>query len=313
MAVRRYDLRTIEVCLRILEAGSFRRAADLSSMRQSVVSRRVRELEVALGARLFRRSPSGVTPTDVGKRFLEVARRTLAELDRAADEARTGELHGPFTIGSYLTLHSGKLSEAIALFAAQNSKMKLRFVDDDRTALLAGLSSHKIDVVFLVDIEGASMSDCHIRLWREPIMLASAAAHRLADFSACDWCDVADEAFLVSHSGSGPDVRAGLEARFNAFGATPNVTEHDVARDGLLGLVAAGLGVTILAGSSVSVAPDGAVCVPIYESGKPLELAITACWDRSNDKPALVGFLDFLRERYAPLPPELAGSADGIR
>ncbi|SDR45147.1 DNA-binding transcriptional regulator, LysR family [Rhizobiales bacterium GAS113] len=305
----RCDLRTIELCLTVLDAQSFRKAAEQSLVRQSAISRRVRGLEETLGVTLFERSPRGVRATATGAEFLRAAQRFMGDLERAVIEAREREkaLEGHLTIGSYLTLHTGRLTESIAEFAARAPDTSIQFVDSDRATLLSGLRSRVIDVAFLINFESHPASEGRLILWNESIHVAISDRHRLASASVCRWQEIVDEIFLVSRSGSGPDVRAGIEGRFSELGVVPNIQTHDIGRDGLLGLVAAGMGTTVLAESSTNLAPNGVVCLPVVEASEPLRLGAMACWDPLNENPALKRFLDYMRERYPPLPTIPAG------
>src|SRR5262249_22372385 len=66
---------------------SFRRVATVLGVRQSAVSRRVRELEDELGVSLFERHHAGVRITNAGVRFLQEARAALVQLDQAVKTA----------------------------------------------------------------------------------------------------------------------------------------------------------------------------------------------------------------------------------
>lgn len=61
----------------VYEQGSFNRAAQSLYMAQSAVSEHVQDLEAALGAKLFERSPRGIQPTTAGERLYEYAGRIL--------------------------------------------------------------------------------------------------------------------------------------------------------------------------------------------------------------------------------------------
>ena len=76
--------------LRVVERGSFSRAAGELGMSQPTASRRVEELERALGARLLVRRARGVVPTPTGERVLAEARRMSASAI-AASRMATGE------------------------------------------------------------------------------------------------------------------------------------------------------------------------------------------------------------------------------
>lgn len=88
--------------------GGFRRAVDLLALKQSNLSRRIRDLEEQLGIALFERTNVGVRPSSVGRDFVNGARRVLNEL-QIVDGAKAvgrGEA-GYLTIGFYTSLSAG--------------------------------------------------------------------------------------------------------------------------------------------------------------------------------------------------------------
>src|SRR2546429_3483296 len=97
-AVTSPDLTLMSVIQALLvgEYLSFRRAATVLGVRQSAVSRRVRELEDELGVSLFERHHAGVRVTNAGARFLQEARTALVQLDYAV---KTAAAAGSGTVG----------------------------------------------------------------------------------------------------------------------------------------------------------------------------------------------------------------------
>ena len=90
---------------------SFRRAAEALHLKQSTLSRCIRQMEMRLGISLFERSRVGVRPTMAGAELLRAARRVLEELEAisaAAVAAGRGEA-GRLTIGFYTSLSAGNL------------------------------------------------------------------------------------------------------------------------------------------------------------------------------------------------------------
>jgi len=80
----------VELFLAVADAGSVSAAAKLLKTTQPTVSRRLADLEVALGEPLFARSVEGTTPTSFGERMLPAARRmaeAAGEVERVASGA----------------------------------------------------------------------------------------------------------------------------------------------------------------------------------------------------------------------------------
>jgi LysR family transcriptional regulator of gallate degradation len=79
---RSVQLKTLRLCLVVAEQGSLLKAAQHCAIHPSALSRRIRELERALGEPIFERQPWGMAATVSGQDFLARLRRALAELDR---------------------------------------------------------------------------------------------------------------------------------------------------------------------------------------------------------------------------------------
>lgn len=93
------QLRALKYFVRVVETGSFTRAAKHFSVPPSSLSRRVADLEAHLGATLLKRSTRAVKLTEVGRTYYQEVREILARLD-ASDEV----------VGSYQSRPMGRLS-----------------------------------------------------------------------------------------------------------------------------------------------------------------------------------------------------------
>lgn len=83
-----FDLNGALVLVRVVQAGSFRAAAERLGMPKTTVSRRVSDLEAQLGVRLLQRTTRKLSLTDAGMAFVEEAEVAIARLE-AAQEAVT--------------------------------------------------------------------------------------------------------------------------------------------------------------------------------------------------------------------------------
>ncbi len=86
------ELRQVRYFVRIAELESMTRAAEALFIAQPALSIQIRNLEEELGVQLLTRHSRGVKPTEAGERFLESARRILAEVDSAKASAANNAL-----------------------------------------------------------------------------------------------------------------------------------------------------------------------------------------------------------------------------
>jgi DNA-binding transcriptional LysR family regulator len=108
-AWRRLNWDDVRVFLAVVEAGSLNGAAAFLGMTQPTISRRMEDLEIRLAARLFERSPRGISLTQAGASMRELAAgmarlsgaimRDVADYDRS-DSGRV-RLAAPDGVASF--------------------------------------------------------------------------------------------------------------------------------------------------------------------------------------------------------------------
>ncbi len=69
---------------RVVEAGSFTRAADSLNMPNATLSKTIQQLEAHLGVSLLQRTTRRITVTPEGREYYEKARRLLEDLEELA-------------------------------------------------------------------------------------------------------------------------------------------------------------------------------------------------------------------------------------
>ena len=95
------ELKQLEYFRQVARTGSFSQASAVLMVVQPALSRQVSKLEEEVGSKLFYRNGRGVTLTDAGRRFLDVAERALDDLDtvRAELNAEKSVPSGVVTLG----------------------------------------------------------------------------------------------------------------------------------------------------------------------------------------------------------------------
>lgn len=287
---------------------SLRRAAEVLNVRESTLSRRMRELEYRLGVELFERTANGTRLTTAGDEFVAVAKHILAETDAAFARMKAwgaGE-SGDLVIGICTALSIRKLRTTLGLYGRQHQKVKIHSVDRSRARLFADLASGTVDV-FLTAQERASWSGASLPLWNERVLVALPVDHGLCSNSLIRWPDLANARVLVNRPDLGPDFETMLRAQLGEQSDCTFII-HEVSLDRLQGFVGAGLGLTLVPESAAGGSDSGVAYRALYDGNSPVRMQFVAYWKESNRNPALRPFLDLLSEHYTDVTP--SSSAD---
>ena len=288
------DPLSVQYAIVVSEHFSIRGAAAQLNLQPSAVSRRLSALEEQIGITLFERRKSGAQPTSAGRRFLDRARWALVELDQAARSAagEQKEQVGALGIAFYPSLASGFLHQILAEHRARFPVLDFTFREGASADQLAALRQHQIDVAFLVAVDDASGLPSE-HLWDERIYIAAPAVHAVASREVLTWAELCSEAFVVRAYGSGPFVYAWLAGKLHPGGYAPNIRQHDICRESLLGLVSTGYGLTVVAESATAIVIPGVVYRPLVDDDATV--SVRMAWLNGNENPALGPFLSHAR------------------
>lgn len=129
-------LQAMVTFVRVIEAGSFKQAADTLNVLASTVTRNIKELESHLGTRLLNRTTRAVSATDAGLRFYDSCKAILRELQEAEAQAsqQAEALHGTIKIGTTSSLARHCLIAALPAFMRRHPRVKLELHLSDITA-----------------------------------------------------------------------------------------------------------------------------------------------------------------------------------
>jgi len=240
---RNLTLRQLRAFAAVAELGSFTAAAARMHVTQSALSVLVRELERELGARLFDRHTRRVLLTETGQELLPYANRVFAELEQAAlsvgglrDKSR-----GRLRLAMPQLMASTLGARAVAAFHHQHPGVVIELHDTPTDQLVAQVLSGEVELA--IGVEVPSSADIQRRtLLRDRHWLVCPAAHPLAQRAHVRWRDLASAPFISPTR----DFMRWLEPLLAPRGLQP-VPAHTVAYvSTALGLVAAGLGVTVV-------------------------------------------------------------------
>jgi DNA-binding transcriptional LysR family regulator len=283
---------------------SLRRAAETLNVRQSTLSRRLRDLEHRIGVSLFERTNGGTRPTAAGMEFLVAARHILSETDLAISRLKTrsrGE-NGRLTIGVYASFSTGNMYATLSEHHRQFPDVEVQLVDGNHDQLLSGLTTKAVDVALMTACLSA-WDDRTLPLWSERVVVALHEGHPLARRKAIHWCDLATQTILIPHGGPGPELERLLIAKLGERG--PRRVHQESGLDRLLSMVSVEHGLLLMLEGGTGVQCRGVTYHEVHEGDRPTRLDFIACWRRENENPTLAPFLELLRRRY----PDLSAAA----
>jgi LysR family transcriptional activator of glutamate synthase operon len=260
------ELRQLAYFEAVVRYGGFSRAAEQLRIAQPAVSAQVRRLEAELGTLLLERTTRRVALTDAGELFLARARAVLGLLDEArADLADLAAVRrGHVRIGATLVLGSLDLPWELARFRRRYPGVTLALRAGLIADLLGELGSGAIDIV-LGPLHPELLDGFLAQpLVEERIVLVTPAGRpapgpALAPVpdtpgmpgtpgARAALADFAGEPFVCLPAGSG--LHAILVAAAAAAGFTPRIELETHSPASIRELVAAGLGVALMAESS---------------------------------------------------------------
>lgn len=260
------ELRHVRYIMAAAESGSFRRAAQDLGVEQSAISRRIRDVEDEIGAKLFRRHSAGVDLTEIGKQFLHQASPGAHQIGSALARARTGAAKGRYlTVGVFGPLTMGFLPELFGAFRCDRPGTRLRFSEASTPDLIAAVRRGQLDIGV---VAGASPGQGYAitHLWEEPVYLAMPEGDPLADQKAIRWCELRDRHFVVTDLVTGDFAKAYLERQLQVPRNALRVEQLSVTRESLMQIVAHGGGVTIAGSAHVRSGLSGVTFRPIEDA-----------------------------------------------
>ncbi|UXZ96880.1 LysR family transcriptional regulator [Pseudomonas phytophila] len=257
------ELRHLRYFIAVAEELHFGRAAQVLGISQPPLSQQIQALEQELGTRLFDRTNRRVELSEAGRLFLDEARLVLAQVDKAADVARRvrlgelGELKIGFTTSAPFT---SSIPQAIFAFRQRFPAVHLALQEMNSMEVAAQLEDESIQVGIMRPL-ALPESLVVVELLREPLVAIINAGHPLAQSNeqGLHLSELANEPFVFFPRTYGSGLYAQLMDLARAAGFTPLITQEAGEVMTIIGLVAAGLGVTVLPASYRRMRIDGVV------------------------------------------------------
>ncbi|MEI0891146.1 LysR substrate-binding domain-containing protein [Pseudomonas aeruginosa] len=297
------ELRHLRYFIAVAEELHFGRAAERLGISQPPLSQQIQALEEEIGARLFERTNRRVELTDAGRLFLDESRQVLAQVDKAVLLARRahlgelGELKIGFTSSAPFT---STIPSSIHAFRKAYPDVHLDLQEMSSRQVLKALLEESLQVGVIRPL--ALPDAVHwVELFREPLVAVLRADHPLAAGSedGLAIAALAEEPFMFFPRSYGTGLYDQVIALTRQAGFSPRIAQEASEAMTIIGLVSAGLGVSILPASFRRTRVDGVV----YRTLSDPE-ATTAVWlvRRQNEgSPLALSFIDLVTREAASL------------
>jgi len=295
------EIRWLEAFIAVAEELHFSKAANRLKLAQSPLSQIIRRLERDLGTTLFDRNTRSVTLTPAGHALLPYARRVFEDLElgRQATRARDGVVYGTVSIGFSGALNHQTLPPLTRAVRQRYPDVTLSLTGRVMTRDgVEQLERGDLDLAFV----GLPIDPSRVRtrlIGREPLGVVLPIDHPLADRSAVDLADLAQEEFITLPLGVGSSLAQMTAQACIDAGFRPRVAQEITDPFMILTLVSAGVGVALMTSGAAQIMPSSAVLVPL--TGRQTYMSHGLAWLEDNPAPVLRAVLD-LAEEVLPTP-----------
>ena len=277
------ELRHLRYFIAVAEELHFGRAAARLNISQPPLSQQIQILEQQVGARLLARTNRSVALTAAGKQFLADSRQILGTVDEAAARAarlhlgETGELRIGFTSSApFITAVSTTLSS----FRRHYPDVHIQTREINTREQIAPLNEGSLDLGLMRNTQLPESLDWQPIL-REPLMAMIPKDHPLAAKPTVTLAELAREPFVFFDPHVGTGLYDDILGIMRRYGLAPVMAQEVCEAMTIIGLVAAGLGVSILPASFKRVQLNEMRWVPLAEPDAVSEMWLV--WPRHHE------------------------------
>lgn len=294
------ELRQLHYFLAVAETLHFGRAAERLHIAQQSLSFQIKQLEEELDVVLFERTTRSVALTPAGATLLAEVQVGLERISRGVELAQRvarGE-GGRLYIGYTSTTLYNVTPPIIRSFRERFPQVEVVLRELVSPTLEQQLLSGDIDVGIGL-FNGVTKSGLtYETIHQEPVAVALPKGHRLAQRPTLALSDLADERFVLYSRRAKRQSFDEIIALCHLAGFSPRIAQEADNESTVLGLVAAGLGVAIVASSISGVRSDEIAYRQLVEP--PLIVQVAVAWKEGQSGPLIEELRQIAREVTQP-------------
>ena len=240
------DIHDLTVFAAAARHGSVTKAAQALSTVQSNVTTRIRLLESELKVQLFHRNHRGITLTKKGQQLLPYAQQMLSLVEHAtAAMSGAHDVQGTLQIGALQSTASARLPEVLKAYAARHARVDISVETGTSSELVDKVLESRLDGAFVSGFEDHPALDVVTSFVEELVIITPAAFRSVREYLNQSTLPK----LLVFKVGC--HYRQRLEQFLGTEGVGVLSPMEFGTIDGIIGCVAAGLGISMLPRSVV--------------------------------------------------------------
>ncbi len=250
MNLHRLDLVSLALFGFVARSGSISRGAELAHLAVGAASKRISDLETAVGAPLLERHSRGVTLTPAGQALQRHAQRILGDVDQLAAELSdfAAGVVGVVRLWANTSAVIQFLPADIAAFVADNPGIRIELEEGDSTDVVLAVADGRADLCIFAE-RTAPLGLQSLPYRQDKLVLVVRQDHPLATRESLDFVDATDFEFVSLSAGTSLAQRLQLESA--ALGRRLKLRIQVRSFDAMCHMVAAGLGVAVLPEAAV--------------------------------------------------------------
>lgn len=288
------DLRHLRAFAALGKELHFGRAAEALNIAQPALSKIIQQIEAEIGTPLLLRTTRRVELTEAGKTFLAETDSIVAQIDHAISAARHAArgMRGELRIAYTDFAINGRLPHFLRDFAGIHPDIRLNLIHMPTTRQHIALLQDTIDIGFMIG-EFSQSTTSSLVFDEDDYVALLPSAHPLCAEPSLRLAQLAGEKFVLGTGDNWEAFRNRLFGECRNRGFFPDIVLEASNSEGIIGLVVAGVGVTIYSSCVRSIPRHGVEVRPLVDV--TTKLPVVAVWNRGNTSPVLDTFLKFLR------------------
>jgi DNA-binding transcriptional LysR family regulator len=285
------ELRQFRQFIAVAEELSFRRAAERLNMAQPPLTATIKRIEDEVGAILIERTNRIERLTEAGRVFLDEARKTVSQAERAmlaaqrAGAGLTGTLRVTFVASAAREI----LPSILLRFREHYPAVKLELRESMTAQQLVSLANNESDLGFVIPpLQDGENLNIEI-IARNRLVAALPEGHLLTKADQITLADMSQETWILFAARQGPGLHRIIHAACAKAGFSPHIGQEAPQMDTIANLVAGGMGVALVSRALATGGRKGVAFRELAGPGTPVEYELAVAYRHSS--PVLDAFI----------------------